>query len=201
MPDTLRDGKGRGFLAAINSDNQLLTRSTSVEQRLKSALDDNYFELTTGRISLTDANETAVVYLKNQNTSGKVLVIDRFFYDCWTSTGGSGADGILRYYKNPTSATGGTAIIPNITNYGSTITAVGTFLSGNTATPITLTGGTVWWSAYLTDKLSMALEEGRIVVPNGSSHAITVAAPAGNTSMFLSLNVAFYYFNPQLIGS
>ncbi len=199
MPGTITDGKGRGYKAAVNSDNQLDVRSSSVEQRLVSALDFNYFEATTGKVTLTDANDTGLVYLKNTNTLGMSIVIDRVFYDIWTSTGGTGADGTLTYYLNPVGSSG-TAIIPNNTNFGSTIAAVGIFLSGSSATPITFTGGTVWWSAYVTDKISIALEEGRIVVPNGSSFGIKIAAPIGNTSMAISIKVAFYYFNPELIG-
>ena len=92
MPDTLRDGKGRGWLAAVNSEQQLITRATAVEQRLVSATDANYYEASSDQITLTDAVETGIIYLKNEN-AGKVIVIDRVFFDFWTSTGGSGADG------------------------------------------------------------------------------------------------------------
>ena len=44
MPDTIRDGKGRGNLAGVNSDNQLITRATTVEQRLASAIDEKLAE-------------------------------------------------------------------------------------------------------------------------------------------------------------
>ena len=189
----IRDGKGRGFLAAVNSDNQLVTRATDVEQRLASALDDNYFEATTGKVTLANDTETGLIYLKNTNTLGFVIVIDRVFCDTWTSTVGTGNDGTLRYYINPT-ITGGTTITPTNTDFGSTAAPVGTF-----SRSLTTISGTAWWTSYMTDKSSVALEEGRIVIPNGSSFAISVAAPTSNTSMDVSINVAFYYLDASLV--
>lgn len=193
MPETIRDGKGRGFLAAVNSDHQIITRSVLVEQRLLSALDHNYYEATTGQITLTDDSETGIIYLKNDITSDMDLVIDRVFYDTWTSTGGTGNDGTLKYYINPT-ITGGTDIEPTNTNFGTSITATGTFKKS-----LTTISGTSWWTAYITDKISIALEEGRIVLPSGYSFAISVAAPTGNTSMNIAINVAFYFFDKNLV--
>ena len=192
MPDTIRDGKGRGWLAAVNSEQQLITRATAVEQRLASATDANYYEASSDQITLTDAVETGIIYLKNEN-AGKVIVIDRVFFDFWTSTGGSGADGTLLYYRNPT-ITGGTTVEPTNCNFSSEVVAQGTFL--HTLTTLT---GTHWWDAYITDKTSLALDEGRIVLHDGNSFAISVAAPTGNTSMIVNINVAFYYLDTSLI--
>ena len=195
MPNTIRDGKGRGYQAAVNSKNQLSTRATAVEQRLKSAIDGHYYETTSGVVTLTDTAETGIIYLKNDTTiPNYVLVIDRVFYDTWTSTGGSGADGTLRYYKNPT-VTGGTDIVPTNTSFSAIAGASGTFKKSVTS----IDTGTVWWSAYLTDKSSTALEEGRIVLQSGYSFAISVAAPTGNTSMKVAINVAFYYLDTTLL--
>jgi hypothetical protein len=192
MPGMIKDGQGTNNLAHVNQDGQLVTRSVGVEQRLKSSLDHNYFEATTGRITLTDANETGIIYIKNTNSS-KVLIIDRVFYDIWTSTDGTGADGILRYYKDCT-ITGGTNIIPNCMYYGSVYSAEGTFKKS-----LSSVSGTEWWSAYITDKQSVWLEEGRMVLPVNEDHAISVTAPTGNTSMIISMNIAFYYFDKSLV--
>jgi len=192
MPDTIKDGRGKGFLVAVNSDQQLMTRATAVEQRLASTIDENYFEATTGKITLTDANETGIIYIKNLETNP--LVIDRVFFDIWTSTDGSGADGTLRYYRNPT-YTGGSAIVPWITNFNSNKILDGTFLKSLTAI-----AGDVWWTAYITDKTSVALEEGRILIPQGRSFGISIAAPTGNSSMDVSVNIAMYLMDTSLIG-
>jgi len=193
MPETIRDGKGRGYLAGVNADNQLITRATTNAQRLISAVDGNYYEATTSQITLTDAVETGIIYLKNEVTDGKIIVIDRVFYDIWTSTGGTGGDGTLKYYINPV-ITGGTDVVPTNTNFRVSDGAEGTFKKS-----LTTMTGTPWWTAYITDQSSVAVEEGRIVIPAGYSFGISVQAPTGNTSMIVAVNVAFYYLDTSLI--
>lgn len=78
MPEQIRDGIGKGYLAKVNSNNQLVTRSTTVEQRVHSALDFRYFEANTGAITLTDANEKGIIKITNNETDD--LVLDRIFY-------------------------------------------------------------------------------------------------------------------------
>ena len=192
MPDTIRDGKGRGYLGAVNSNNQLVTRATVVEQRLKSAVDENYYEVTTGQVTLTDAVETGLIYISTTDTD-KVLVIDRVFFDTWESTSGTGG-GILKYYINPT-VTGGTAVTPTNTNFSSNSTPSVTVKKSVTS----IDTGDVWWTGYLGAGSGVALEEGRIVLPAGSSFAISAAAPASNTSMKISINVAFYMLDTELL--
>ena len=191
MSEQIKDGKGRGFLAQVNEDQDLVTRSISVEQRLKATLDGNYYEATTGKVTLANATETGLIYLKNTHTTMS-MVIDRVFWDVWASTGGAGG-GTLRYYKDVT-VVGGTAITPNITLYGQPNAAQGTFLKS-----VTSLSGTEWWTGLLEASTSIALDEGRIVLPKNATHLISVAAPAGNTSMDVSINVAFYYFNTDLV--
>ncbi len=192
MPNAIKDGRGSGFLAHVNEDNQLVTRAVNVEQRLKSTLDQNYYEATTGKVTLTGTTETGVIYMSNTHATLD-LIIDRISYDFWTSTGGTGADGTLRYYKDVT-ITGGTDITPSITYYGSSNSATGTFKKS-----LSTFSGTTFWTAYITDKQSIVEEEGRILLPPNGTHAITVEAPTGNTSMDVSINIAFYYFNKELV--
>ena len=192
MPDTIKDGRGHGYLAAVNANQQLITRATAIEQRLKSTIDENYYEATTEQITLGNTDETGIIYIENAETLP--LVIDRVFVDIWTSTDGSGADGILRYYRNPT-YTGGSAIIPWITNFNSNKSLTGTFLKS-----LTTIAGDVWWTGYITDKSAIVIEEGRIIISPGRSFGISVAAPTGNSSMKISINVAMYLLDTSLIG-
>ena len=189
-PDYLKDAR-TGNTAKVNTDGQLITRATSVEQRLKSTVDKNYYEATTAQITLTDTTETGIIYIKNLEDF--VLVIDRVFYDIWESTGGSNG-GILKYYRNPT-VTGGSAIVPYNTNFESSSEIDATSLKSLT----TMTGD-FWWTAYISAGTSSALEEGRIVLPKGRSFGISVAAPTGNTSMKVSINVAMYLLDIDLLS-
>ena len=194
MPEQIRDGKGRGFLTGVNSDNQLLTRATAVEQRLHSAIDSKYYELTTGLITLTDAVETPLVYIKNENTNPNMqIVVDRIFFDTWATTNGSGV-GTLEYYRNPT-VTGGSVLSSYNCNFSSSLTLTGTFLKSMT----TMTGDE-WWQTPLAAETSVVLEEGRFVIPAGRSFGIAVIAPAANTSMKININVAVYEFDVTLVS-
>lgn len=191
MSTTIRDGKGRGYLAAVNQENRLVVTAQVIEERLAATLDELYFEATTGKVTLTDANETGIIYVMN-DSSDYDLVIDRVFYDVWASSGGSGG-GTLKYYKNPT-ITGGTSITPTNTNFGSRRDCDVTAKKS-----LTTISGTVWWTAYFSPSSSTALTEGRIVLKDGDSFAISVEAPTGNTSMDISINIAFYEFDVDLI--
>jgi len=191
MPDVIRDGTGKGFLAAVNSNNQLVTRATAIEQRLVSAIDKNYYEATTGQITLTDAVETGIIYI--ENGEDLLIIIDRVFFDIWESTSGTGG-GILKYYINPTVA-GGSAIVPTNTYFDSSNTLSGTFSKS-----LSSISGTAWWTAYISAGTSSALEEGRIVIPKGRSFGISITAPASNTSMKVSIDIAMFLFDPLLLG-
>ena len=192
MPDFIRDGKGRGYLAAVNADNQIVTRATSVAQRLHSAVDNNYFEATTGVVELTDANELDILYIKY--TGSKVLVIDRVFYDTWATTSGTANTGILKYYHTITSVAGGSAATVTNTNFGSQNS-----LSATVTKSTAFTGGSVLWTALLTAGSSAALEEGRIVLQPNASFGISAQAPTSNTSMDININIAMYEFDKTLI--
>ena len=114
-------------------------------------------------------------------------------YDIFDSTGGSGS-GILKYYINPT-IVGGTDVVPTNTNFGSARTLAGTFKKS-----VTSISGTVWWTAQISTASSVALEEGRIVIPPGYCFGISVQAPTGNTSLNVSVNVAMYLIDKELIS-
>ncbi len=189
MSDTIKDGAGTGQLARVNNDGQLVTRATAVEQRLHSSADGLYFEATTGKVEITDANETPMIYIKNDNTdTDTILVIDRVFVDTWDSTGGSGG-GTIVYFRNP-DITGGTDIIPVNSNYGSGNSMDGTFKKSMTT--LTEGGGTEWWWGNVPEDSGIVVEEGRIIIPPGYSMGISYQAPASNTSQYVAINIAMY---------
>lgn len=196
MVDFIKDGTGTGYLAGVNSDNQLMTRATAVEQRLESSIDGNYYEATTGEITITDALETPMVYIKNTDTDpNNRIVVDRVFVDVWETTGGSGG-GTLEYYKNPDIA-GGTDIIPNNSNFGVGDNMVGEFKKSMT-TQADGSGNHFWWNYVSVG--SHVIEEGRIVIPPGYSFGINYKAPSGNTSQVISINVAMFDFDVKKLG-
>ena len=193
MPEQIRDGSGKGFLAAVNSDNQLQTRAVAVAQRLESALDGNYYEVTTGKIELTTANETSLFYIKN--SENKVIVIDRVFYDVWESTGGS-VGGTIEYYRNPT-YTGGVAATQYNTEFSSDDQLDATVLTWSVGSPLVLSGNE-WWRGYVPVPSSNVVEEGRFVLNTNNTFGISIVPPASNTSMYVAINVALFVFDVDL---
>ena len=188
MPDMIKDGTGKGFLAKVNDDNQLITRATAVEQRLHASVDGQYYEASTSEVTITDAAETPMIYIKNDNTNpDMVIIIDRVFVDIWASTGGTGS-GVIEYYKNST-ITGGTDIVPVNSNFGSGLSMVGTFKKTMT-TQVDGSGSHFWWGAL--GEGSNVIDEGRIVIPPGYSIGINYSAPASNTSQIIAINVAMF---------
>jgi hypothetical protein len=192
MAEQIVDGNGTGYRVAVNTDNELRTRATTIEQRLHSALDSKYYELTTGSITLTNATDTPLIYFINNTTQD--IIIDRIFVDTWTSTGATILNGTLKYYRNP-AISGGSSITPNNTNFGSSETiSIGGLKSLTTMT------GTVWWLASISQNNSIIIDEGRIVIPIGSSFGISYSAPTGNTSQIININVAMFNFDSNLLG-
>jgi hypothetical protein len=195
MPEMIRDGGGTGYLAGVNSQGRLLARATSVEQRLKATLDADYYEATTTQVTLTDAAETGIIYIYNGDTNNRVIVVDKVFIDVWASTNGVTTDGgILKYHKNP-AITGGTDIVPNNTNFNDQTAALGTFKKS-----LTTLSGTVWWTGFFVPMSSITVDEGKFLINPGRSFGITLQAPTGNTSMKVSINIAFYYLDLKSVG-
>ena len=192
MSDQIKDGRGRGFLAAVNKQGNQITRAVAVDQHTKSALDGNYFEATTGQVTLTTDAETGVVYLKNNELT--TIVVDKVFIDIWASTGGDANGGIIKYWKNPT-VTGGTSITPVNTNFAHPDSAT---VDLKSLTTIAL--GTVWWIGYFEPKSSVVIDEGKFVIPPGYSFGLSLQAPAGNTNMKVNINIAFFRFDIDLLS-
>jgi hypothetical protein len=192
LGDFIKDGVGKGFSAQVNKDHQLITRATALNQHTKSVVDGNYFEATTGLLELTTAAETGVIYVKNSEDT--TIIVDKVFFDVWPSTGGDTNGGTLRYYKNP-DVTGGSSIIPTNTNFKYTVGEAGSDLKDLN----TMTGGTVMWIMYFEPQNSLTINEEKIAIPPGYSIGISVAAPTGNSSMYINLNVAFYRLDEELI--
>ena len=193
MPDMIRDGGGSGRLAIVDFDGKLRTRAIGVDERLHTVSDGSYFELVTGKVTLTDAAETPIAYIKN-TSADKIIVIDRVFFDAFDTTGGTGS-GTIKYYRNPTVA-GGTTSTTVSTNYRVESTPTATSLTS----PSSMSGGTVWWSGVLTTSLGFAVEEGIIILASGNSHGISITPPAGNTSLDININIAYYQINPEEIA-
>lgn len=177
----IEDGRGRGYIAEVNSQNELKTKSLIVEESVSATFDGDAYNLSTGNITLTSANASGVLYMKN--TGSNPIVVTSAIYLLGTSTGGSG-NMYAKIYKNPTTGTlisAGTDIVAVNRNFGSANLLDATTKKG--AEGSTVTDGTVAIESIFTSSGRQVIALGAIVVNAGNSIAITFQPPTGNTSM------------------
>lgn len=175
----IQDGKGRGFVAAVDSTNRLSAAAVSITERQQAVLEGDAFEIGVPPIALTGTAETAFLFVKN--LEDRDLVISTFEFSGAESTGGTSAVTLLKLYTNATtitnSSTGGSvnALI------GSNATLNSTVLVGNGSTSA-VTGGSLFGAAYVR-YAGQALFTGPWVLQRGNSIVLTVTPPASNTSL------------------
>lgn len=179
----INDGKGTGYQAEVDEYNRLQTLSVSLDASQRSAIDGETYNINTGTINLTTANESALLYLKN--TGATDLHLTSIGYLLGNSTGGSG-DTLMTVKRNPTAGTvvsGATSVDINVNkNFGSTKTlSVNAYkgAEGNTITG----GGDAYYSLLPGVSRSYVINTGTLVIPQGSSISVSMTPPTGNTSV------------------
>jgi len=196
MSITIKDGTGSGNVAKVTDEKRLETASiTTSDKDHACGLGDTY-NINTGDITLTDANETTVLYIKNNESNP--LVLTALIYNLGASTGGSG-DVKLNIVRNPTTGdivTNATAAdtVSNL-NYGSSKTLTADVYKGATVDSV-VTDGTVsvsTRSASNTGRIVVSL--GALVIPQGSSLAVNYTPPTSNTSQITQFAVACFVKN------
>lgn len=173
----ITDGTGKGISAAVDINNRLLTNAIS-ESVLQFAaeLGDAFFvgsPLTT----LTSDSPSAVIFIENREN--KPLILSQFFITAESTSGGSPNMFRVSWYKNPTTITSSTASTALNQNFGSSSELDANILVGSEGSSVT--GGS------LVAQLSFPIGEVNVIDANlilekGSSFAITIQPPSGNTS-------------------
>ena len=108
MPDTIRDGKGKGYLASVTACNRLLTDSVSknVEFVISKDFGNMYNISTTCEIS---AGNNHILYIKN-NDPNRNLVVSEIKFQIINSTDLPNINNYLSLTFNPTLNTIGTTV-------------------------------------------------------------------------------------------
>jgi hypothetical protein len=128
-------------------------------------------------ITASTANESALIYIKNNEDSP--LILGSFFLIAENSNATVQMFRI-NWYKNPTSITGGTSTVALNQNFGSSQTLDADIEYGAEASAIV--GGTL--SATLSFPIGVFNEiSANLVLEKGSSVVISVVPPSGNTGM------------------
>jgi hypothetical protein len=182
MPDMIRDGAGQGYLAKVNGNQRLYTNAITVSEDQQATKLGNSFNINSGIITLTDAADTPVLYVKNNEE--QALHITAIAVGLGPSTGGSGGIPKVTVIRQPTAGT----IVDNATavdinsnrNFGSSNSLTVDAYKG--ATGNTMTDGTDHLILFQTanGRLFATIDE---ILPKGSSIGIKIDPQASNTSM------------------
>jgi hypothetical protein len=177
----IKDGSGKNKLAIVDSTQRLYTRSVSEDEWKEATINGDHYAVTSGAITLTSANLSAMLYFKNNEEED--LLIDRIVFNSDDSTGGTVDQFVFTMVKNPDglgSGSGNDATIVN-TNFASPKTL--DIISEKGQEAATVTNGTTIAGWRIENPTRMRVVNVRLIMPKGSSIAFTVTPPASNTSM------------------
>ena len=136
---TIKDSS-TGYIAEVNSSKRLQTRSVTVSEQQQRSNDGYGFNLNTGTIALTSANESAVMYVKYTGT--KTLHIQSVAVGVG-KLGVSSDPVLVKMYRNPTNGTIVTNAVAGVQfenrNFGTATQLTSDFYKGVEGD--TLTGG------------------------------------------------------------
>lgn len=194
METTLLNGRGNGkFAQSVTESGHAQTLAITEPISSLFTIEGKNFETNTGFITLTTDVETAVFYLKNRTNdyfslfSVKVGALD--------STGAPGVAGVGHIHRNPNAGsliTGGTEIEGSLwnRNFDSTVVPEIEVRSGGDGE--TISGGKTIVRPLYMNATSTYIGAGIVIIGPGSSFAISVTPPAGNTSLDVYVDVDFY---------
>lgn len=192
MTVVIKDGQ-TGRTVEVDGKNRIKSFSTSQTEETTAALAGETFTINTGDITLTSANESGVLHLKN--TDSVPWIITRIFFNTGASTGGTG-HWRIKSIKNATTGTlitGGTTITPENLNLGDAKTLTSTSLKG--AEGDTVTNGTTFVNSIVPVAPARVLvTDNPLIIEPGSSVSMTITPPSGNTSFLTQSGVVLIRF-------
>jgi hypothetical protein len=178
----LSDGAGNGKRAKVDGNNRLATRSVITSEDEAATKDGRSYNVNTGVITLTNSDDTPVMYVKNNEVQD--LHITAIAVGFGASTGGSGMNKVT-VLRNPTAGTIIDSTPTNVDissnrNYGSALTITADAYKG--ATGDTMTDGEDHLILFqgASGRLFATIDE---LIPQGKSIGIKIDPLAGNTSM------------------
>lgn len=194
MDVTIKNGAG-GDIAKVDTKGRLQTFSISEGLNIESANIGENYNINTGAVTLTSANESAVLYMKNNED--KSFVIEDVIVILGASTGGTG-DLQVELIRNPTTGT----IITNAVdvdivsnrNFGSNRELLKDTYKG--AEGNTLTNGETFASTTRSSASTVIHFDGDVMIlPKGTSIGVNITPQASNTSMVVKIAVIGYLFD------
>ena len=179
----IQGGTGDGFSAKVDSNHRLHTYSVTISEEHNANFNGDAYNINTGIITLTNATETPVLYVKNNEDED--LHIKSVVLWSGATTGGTTTEDITwTVVRNPTSGTivsGATAVdIEQNRNFASNNLVLLDSYKG--ATGSTMTDGDDYAIINTTNQQRSAIPLDTIL-PEGTSIGVKVAPQSSNTSM------------------
>lgn len=200
MSFKILSGTGTGKEACVDNTNRVCVRSISESESDESSVQGQRYNINTGDITLTSANESAVLYFKNNEDYE--FVINTIIYNIDDSTGGTAAVTVDVYFKTTggTIVSGATDVDMNVNlNLASANTLTADAYKG--AEGNTQIGGVQAVSSLIQPGGRAAVSLGKVIIPKGQSIAITMTPPSGNTSIKVQAALSGYVATPSVLGT
>lgn len=200
MEVKLTDGTGNGYDARIDNNNRLHVDGVVRNQSQQAILSGDGFNFSTGVITLTSANKSALYYIKNDGDDPLIIKVVGLSFGA--TTGGSG-NGLIELIANPTGGdiiTTATALSTQANrNLGSSKNLVGSVFKG--AEGATLTGGTALAATTRSSfPVVVNFEDDIFVIPKGTSLGVNYTPPSGNTSQTVVVFSTLFYERSDFNG-
>ncbi len=181
MSDHIKDGTGTGYSAGVDSENRLKTHAITEMSEVHANGKGDAYNLNTGIVTLTNALETSLFYLKNNEDVD--FVISAVVVGIWASDG-DGLDMRATFIRNPTTGdiiTNANAVAINSNrNYGSTNTLTADVYVGASGETKTNGGDHILIRVSEESRNFITINE---IIPKGASFGVNILPPTSNTSM------------------
>ena len=183
MAEQIIDGTGTGRKAKVDAANRLHTHSVTENLIEYAASQGDSYNINTGTIALTSANESSLLYLKNN--SDYEIHIASIGYLMGNSTSGTG-DVLTEVLRNPTLGTVvsdavNASIIQN-KNVGNSKELTADIFKGGEGK--TFTDGTPFYYSLLAGSArGYVIATGTVVIPKGGSIGIKLTPQTSNSAM------------------
>lgn len=167
----IQDGTGSGALARVSTTKRLFTNAVTETQTLHSVEKGDGYNINTGVISLTGTSDSAVMYLKNNET--RDLVVDAIAVGLGAGTQSDPCK--ITIIRNPTTGTlidGASAVDMNANrNFGSSKSLTVDVYKG--ADGNTLTDGADFGILFANQNSRLFADLG-IIIPKGNSIGVKI---------------------------
>jgi len=201
---SIKNGDG-GDIAKVDTNKRLHTAGVNEELRdhaCDSSIAQKY-NINTGDLTLTDANKTSVLFIKN--TGDDDLVVTALIYNLGATTSGTG-DVLIEVLRNPTagdivSNANDVAIGPGTSanqNFGSTNTMTGLFYKGATSEGVFSDGMVTVSTRSATNTGRIVISLGAVILPKGASLGVDYTPPTSNSSQICQFAAATYILTAKV---